>query len=536
MFVILFCFVNFKRCESNLCVINTPKNVFVSCKYPSTQRHYVTKYNLQNKLFRLIKWGNLRDMNLYEHFKAELNVPIEGETPLTYAIRLGKSEVVNYLLQEGAETKNIQGKGCTLLALAVHLGHLDIVKIFLNESNLNETDCYGSTPLTIASKQGHFDVFLYLLFKGADINKSGINGETPLLAAAKINNLQMVKTLLSKGAEVNATDLYGKTALIYAAQGGCYHTVKCLLEHGASINKVGNEMCLNGRNALVSAVIEGHLDVVKVLVSSGADVNEIAPDGNSPIAHAIKNKQKAVATYLVEKGANVCKRSDRGKTPLSWAVLNQDFDMIEWLLEQDAEVTLQGAFFSAIETGNLPIATLLKIKGADVNLKNSIGTAPLKMAIQNGDSKIARYLVENGATFANAFTEIETTYHLDKAIESKDFEIVNLIVENTEINWNLDNRPLQTAIETENLEMVRYLVEHGAPVNTLTRRPRVKPPLVIAAINSDRRIFDYLISTGANFHSQIPNIDDLKLSNEEFVMYLKIVKARLHSMDGKQVF
>jgi ankyrin repeat protein len=57
-------------------------------------------------------------------------------------------------------------------------------------------------PLSVASKEGHFDVVKCLLSSDADVNLCDGNGRSPLFAASRYGHCDVVKCLRSSGADV----------------------------------------------------------------------------------------------------------------------------------------------------------------------------------------------------------------------------------------------------------------------------------------------------------------------------------------------
>ncbi|KAI3327358.1 hypothetical protein HD806DRAFT_391073 [Xylariaceae sp. AK1471] len=121
------------------------------------------------------------------------------------------------------------------LRWAAENGYVEIVELLLdNGADIAVTNIDGWTPLVAASTKGHIDVVRLLLDTGKmDANSKDNNSRTPLSWAAEKGHETMVKLLLEKGANINIEDKDSRTALSYAAGGGHEATVQLLLRSRA---------------------------------------------------------------------------------------------------------------------------------------------------------------------------------------------------------------------------------------------------------------------------------------------------------------
>ncbi|MCP4349800.1 MAG: ankyrin repeat domain-containing protein [Desulfobacterales bacterium] len=102
-----------------------------------------------------------------------------GATPLMAAARLGKHQIAEYLLKNGANVE-----GC-------------------NRKNRNRVSYYYKTPLLIAADSGNNKLIKILLRYNANIEATTACGETPLSVAAGKGFWKTVVLLLREGALVN---------------------------------------------------------------------------------------------------------------------------------------------------------------------------------------------------------------------------------------------------------------------------------------------------------------------------------------------
>ena len=195
-------------------------------------------------------------------------------TALGWAAANGHREVVQLLLEKGANIEAAQSAGATSLYAAAGAGHLEVVKMLLDKgANIEAAQSAGAraagvTSLYVAAWAGHLEVVKLLLEKGANIEaaqNAGARaaGATSLYVAAECGHLEVVELLLEKGANIEAAISAGATSLYVAAQCGQLEVVKMLLEKGANREVI----TIDGETMVDVAVRNGHKEVVKLLTA-----------------------------------------------------------------------------------------------------------------------------------------------------------------------------------------------------------------------------------------------------------------------------
>ena len=96
--------------------------------------------------------------------------------------------------------------GETPLQLAARYSHNEIVELLIdNGADVNAKDVNGNTPLHLAALFGRKEVIELLIANGAAVNVKGGNlGGMPLHHAAFEGHKEIVELLLAKSADVNA--------------------------------------------------------------------------------------------------------------------------------------------------------------------------------------------------------------------------------------------------------------------------------------------------------------------------------------------
>ena len=146
------------------------------------------------------------------------------ETAIQAAAQTGQVEIVNYLLEHGAEYD---------ICSAAMLGSLDCIEDFLKEdpNRVSARGAHGIPLLYFPVIHGHTRVAQYLLEQGADPNAASPDGITPLHGAVMFNQPKMASWLLDHGA--NPNPIYdNKTPLAMAQEKKQVELVEVLHNYG----------------------------------------------------------------------------------------------------------------------------------------------------------------------------------------------------------------------------------------------------------------------------------------------------------------
>ncbi|CAG7985687.1 unnamed protein product [Penicillium nalgiovense] len=123
----------------------------------------------------------------------------EGCTALSLAVRYGSTEVIQLLLEHGADinTKDNIGRGVVLYA-ALENRYTDLTGLFTSSKirNIHQPDRYGRTPLHVAATLGHLEsVYTLLESEGVDCEAQDEFGRTALSDAIMRQKFDVVKIL-----------------------------------------------------------------------------------------------------------------------------------------------------------------------------------------------------------------------------------------------------------------------------------------------------------------------------------------------------
>ncbi|KAL7907738.1 ankyrin repeat-containing domain protein [Trichoderma velutinum] len=121
----------------------------------------------------------------------------DGHMPLHFAVIHGDIDLVQLLLNNGADIDSV--KIPTPLLLASKLGYVNIVQALLDQgANIKVTDENGHTPLHFAAIHGYIDLTQLFLNNGADIYAICSHKCTPLSYAFRSKNSQLIQFLISR--------------------------------------------------------------------------------------------------------------------------------------------------------------------------------------------------------------------------------------------------------------------------------------------------------------------------------------------------
>ncbi len=157
-----------------------------------------------------------------------------GATPLFIALDRGRNGVANLLLREGADYRKI---GDRTLHMAARVGNSEAVRLLLEQGAPVNARYRGETPLTLAVDRSKTATVKVLITGGADPNAM-LAEELPVLCWAAVNGLyEIASILLEHGADPNAQDQFNHSASWLAASHGHPDIVRALSSRGATTDQ-----------------------------------------------------------------------------------------------------------------------------------------------------------------------------------------------------------------------------------------------------------------------------------------------------------
>ncbi|MEO2159012.1 MAG: ankyrin repeat domain-containing protein, partial [bacterium] len=274
--------------------------------------------------------------------------------------------------------------GFTALVHAVREGHLESAKALLDAgANIDQvTQGDNTSPLLMAMINGHFDLGLYLVSRGADVTLASVAGTTPLYAVLNVHwapkarypqpgaqkqqqadYLETMEFLLKAGANPNArlskhlwymgytfdqlrVNTTGGTPFWRAAYGTDVSAMKLLMAYGADSNIATMKVPGRRRGPVredlsgLPPLADGDSAVFPIHAASGVGYGESF--AGQAHRHVPGGWMPSIRYLVEELGADVNARDANGFSPVHHAAARGDNELILYLVEKGADVTLVG--------------------------------------------------------------------------------------------------------------------------------------------------------------------------------------------------
>ena len=463
-------------------------------------------------------------------------VPSNGDsllTPLEEAASTGHCDVVNMLLEQGAdingnvssrrerlqekqkesdswEDVNYWGNMSPLYA-ALHEGQGKAAEILL-ECGANVPDLTSGefhSLVDLAAKYGMFDVLKLLGNYSFDDMKGFLlkDGNTILTSAVDRMDFWLVSRLLQNGMDVNAKNEDGQSALhavfFSSKQGLDQHKTmemfKLLVSFGADINALNSTF----EAPLHFAVEQGVRKVIDLLLELGCETNFNCPLRESPLFLAVVKGQYKLAEKLLQCGAEVNQKRGRDeRTPIHTAVHSfSNCLTAQVLLRYGADLGVKDVFGEtplslAAETDHEMVELFLNW-GSKVNTRNKLGETPLMKAVEHSEVMIVKTLLEHGASVNATDQHGRSPFH---HMADGDVEVCKILLDYADSAVNITDYNGETPLHqtTYDPDIVKMLLDEGADVDARDKRGRT--PLHAASYEGDCSSVELLIEHGADIN------------------------------------
>ena len=278
----------------------------------------------------------------------------------------------------------------------------------------------------------------------------------------------------------------------------------------------------NGMTLLQEACKGGHVDVIEYLVEHGAEVNLPDKEGLSAIHYAVMGRNPDLVRYLLEHGSDPNKRTIRNETPLHFAAKYSSYQEIQYLVEHGASIkainwTLvenlieqrnrqDKLYYDSDETQIAALKKALGLKtpeSLEEDIEDEEEEKPSRyeeIDDDDDDDGGERYVeAEASSSSPKKKPGEKDTESTIQDIDDIPFDLLPRDVNDAATVDGLT--ALHFAAQNGNLDIIKFLVEHGADISAQDYE-QSRSVIHFAAENGDIECIKYLTEKEANLLDQ----------------------------------
>lgn len=374
---------------------------------------------------------------------------------LTCAYKFNKSkELIKYLIEKGADLRQVDRNGKTILHYAAHDGDLDFVKFLVEECHVNpkevtENDQIDSISiLHEAIDSGNLTLVKYLREKGAELSIDNDLNQDILSQTIRKGNFNLVKYLIE---EFNLN--YKKPLILLEAfESDNLEIVKYLIEDKKILDPE-DELDSDDQNLHPPKFILTEKGVVQAPIHSCRfNLSEIILGCKN-----FSNKIELVKYLIKEYDLNLVTRDSEGNTLLLLAAYDGDIELVKYLIgEWQADFTVKNnkgetILMLSAYSGNIELVETLYnlFIGRELDLNSYIvaddGLTLLHYAAFSGNSDFVESLIDKYFLDPKAVSENGETI-LHSAARHDNLKLMKYLIEKQKLDPNKQNNFGQSAI------------------------------------------------------------------------------------------
>lgn len=284
------------------------------------------------------------------------------------------------------------------------------------------------------------------------------------------------------------------------------------------------------QDSIWESAAKGDVDAIEEHIDAGADLNELSESGSAPLHFAVSRNRVEIVALLLDADADPDVEDSSQGTPLQLAIAGNKTEIIDLLLEADAfveapTIPLQPLVWEgdmlgvklhiyagtdidqedefgnyplllAVEKGFLEIVDLFITHEIDLYVQDPHGFTSVILAAEQNHPEVLQLLLDSGADI-NVEDKAERTA-LDWAVIMQSTEAEEILRENDAPTGA--EKSFIAAIQTNNTEAVRALLDKGADVNEPAYTS--KTPLHYASHSRNMEILKFILSKGADVEAR----------------------------------
>ncbi|KAF3421182.1 hypothetical protein E2986_08653 [Frieseomelitta varia] len=384
------------------------------------------------------------------------------QTLLHRAIDHNKEDIAQFLIRSGCDLNAPRKPGpdgaggdesrdeCTPLHLCCQWGLEQVVQTLIEHgADVNARDVEGKTPVHVAIQNQHSQIIsLLLCHPSIDLNKRDKKGLTPFATALTFRNNKAAQAILErlpKAAE--QYDNKGRNFLHTAIQKNDMENILFLLSIQVNNVFIVLNVDVNSRVHDVTqtpplhlAAISGNEMLVRSLILAGARVNDTDANRNTALHAAAKAGHAAIVSALLQNNINFDAVNADGDNALHVAVREGHVSVVRTLLTEctlDAEaVNLKGrnplhelARCGKDNAANICELFLECMSQYPVNNADLDGNTPLLIAYMKGNGQLCRILVKAGACLGSMNKEGITIFNYQVATKQLLYRLLDSLTQ-----------------------------------------------------------------------------------------------------------
>jgi ankyrin repeat protein len=441
-----------------------------------------------------------------------LTLDPQGARPLFYAIRHSATALIELLLARGADPYAQDHHGTSALDYATTRGNWMVAA--LGDEALDDDKCARAEKkarVWSAAASGDFDAALAAI-RDADLSVDSFDGDgkTLLVHAVESGSIDAVRAVLDAGASADLANPWGSNALAWVKEETSDEVVALLIARGArAMERSGKPLLIhravwNEREPqlrlllstvtsfedkhwgelMSAAVMKKNVAIVRALHEAGCPLNVHAEIGGETPLHGACTAYRSdeVIAYLLANGADVNATNGQGFTPLHSAVQHYAYDdtyidVLRALVQGGArwdsvDEYTRTPFECARDTSKQHVVQLVVDEpiesGKSIDeLAAAQSWATLAIWYDAGRRDEVFSFVARGASIEPP-PSVKASPLLQAAIEKQDVELVRALLQrgaDAKRAGHYGTTMLHVACEAGSVELCELLVQNGASLD-----------------------------------------------------------------------
>ncbi|KAI1722541.1 ankyrin repeats (3 copies) domain-containing protein [Ditylenchus destructor] len=419
----------------------------------------------------------------------------EGFTPLLLAVKAAKVDILETMLEKGADLYAITKDRMTAVHVCARWANDHMLRKLVDKrlDLAKPAGALGRWPIHQACERTSSRAYALIqtLLHNSRTSRLAVDKSKnmPIHLAIRVENIPVVQMLLQRESEaqVRTPDEDGNTPLHLAAQRS-NEILRIIVESGGG-EDVNTQNKL-GRTPLHEVAQNGDEKMLKTIWKLNGDANIMDKEEKTPLHVAAERGHTHVVETLIDKfGSSIRARTRDGSTLLHIAASTGHADTALAFLKRGVPLYMpnkKGALglHSAAAAGHNEVVKMLISRGTKVDIPTKDNCTALHVAVQSGQASVVETLLGYGANVHVRGGQIgETALHV-AALSKSDIECAQMLLKSgaqPNVKQSDGQTPLHIASRSGNVDMIRLMLSEGAD-------PQIKAnngetPLHVAAKN-----------------------------------------------------